>query len=152
MKIFIENEAGYPKKNIFNEKTFEYIETLDVARAYPYPYGFILNTTAADGDNIDAFILTDQILKKGQIVDCEPIGLMEQYEKSWNQSNIEEVDHNVLVVLKGEKNKSIDEAVKTKLTNFVTHVFDNIQKNKTRVGQFLDKPHAEEHIKKHEDG
>lgn len=153
MKVFIENEAGYNKKNIFNEKTLDHIETIEVARAYPFPYGFILNTTGEDEDNVDVFVITDQKLKSGQIVECEPIGLMEQFEQSWNpaKSSIEETDHNVLAVLKGTTYYQISEETKGVLTEFVRHVFDTIKKNKTRVGRFLDKRSALKYIKEHED-
>jgi len=153
MRIFIENEANSNKKNLFNEKTLEFIKTIEVARAYPYPYGFILGTTAEDEDNIDAFVITDRKLKKGQIVDCEPIGLMEQFEKSWDKSksNIEEIDHNVLVVLKEEKDKKLNKEIKNRLTEFVTCIFDNIQKNKTRVGQFLSKEDAIRYVEEYRD-
>mgnify|MGYP001570857230 CR=1 FL=1 len=66
MKAFIENEAGSNQKNIYNEKTLEYKKTVTVSRKYPYPYGFILDTTSGDGDNLDVFVLTEKKLKSGQ--------------------------------------------------------------------------------------
>ena len=70
MKVFIENEAGSNQKNLYNEKTLEYRKTVGVSRKYPYPYGFILETTSGDGDNLDCFILTEKKLKTGSIVNC----------------------------------------------------------------------------------
>src|SRR3989338_6852639 len=104
MKVFIENDADSNQKNIYNEKSLEYKKTVKVSRKYPYPYGFILDTTSGDGDNVDAFIITDKPLKSGQIVECEHVGLMEQMEKTWDESkgDREEVDHNVLAVLSGD--------------------------------------------------
>ena len=77
MKVFIENEAGSNQKNLYNEKILEYRKTVTVSRKYPYPYGFILDTTSGDDDNVDAFIITDKPLKSGQIIECKPVGLME---------------------------------------------------------------------------
>ena len=151
MKVFIENEAGSDQKNLYNEKTLEYKKTVTVSRKYPYPYGFILDTTSGDGDNVDAFIITDKKLKQGQIVECEPVGLMEQIEKSWDESNsgMEEIDHNILAVLT-EENQShqsvVSDEVKAMLTDFVLHVFDHIRPNKNRVGNFLDKQDALKYI------
>lgn len=34
MKVFIENEAGFARKNIYNEKTLEYKETFIVSRVF----------------------------------------------------------------------------------------------------------------------
>jgi len=103
MKVFIENEADSNQKNLYNEKTLEYKKTVTVSRKYPYPYGFVLNTTSGDGDNLDCFIITDKKLKSGQVVECEPIGLMEQIETAWGQTggNIEEEDHKMLAILPG---------------------------------------------------
>ncbi len=152
MKVFIENEADSDQKNLYNEKTLEYKKTVTVSRKYPYPYGFVLDTTSRDGDNVDVFVITDKKLKSGQIVECEPIGLMEQIEKSWDKSkDIEEVDHNVLMVLKDNGQVFVSDDVKNLLTDFVLHVFDHIQPNKNRVGSFLNKESALEYIKKCKD-
>lgn len=69
MRVFIENEAGSDKKNLFNEKTFAYKKTVTGSRVYPFPHGFILNTTNRDGDALDCFILTRQELKSRQLLD-----------------------------------------------------------------------------------
>ena len=148
MKVFIENEAGLDQKNLYNEKTLEYKKTYTVSKKYPYPYGFILDTTSGDGDNVDAFIITNIKLKSGQIIECEPIGLMEQIELSLDSENIEkeEIDHNVLMVVKGETSGIIDDEIKNTLTDFVLHVFDHIQLNKNKVGNFLGKEAAIKYI------
>jgi inorganic pyrophosphatase len=80
IKVFIQNEAGSNRKNYHNEKTLEYRETRLVSCPYPYPYGFILGTDAKDGCNLDVFVITQRRLTTGQILECEVIGLMEQFE------------------------------------------------------------------------
>lgn len=135
MKAFIENEAGSNKKNIFNEKTFEYKKTYIVSCAYPFPYGFIPNTTSGDGDCLDCFILTEKHLKPGDVIEAEPIGLMEQIEDG-------EEDHKILAVLPGEYTKVTDD-IKEKLTDFVTHVFDYLEGKRIEVGRFLGKDDAD---------
>lgn len=152
MKVFIENEADSNQKNIYNEKTLEHKKTVTVSRKYPYPYGFILDTTSGDGDNLDVFVVTDKKLKSGQVVECEPIGLMEQIETTWEQSkgNVDEEDHNVLAVFPNE-NTVIDGRVKDKLRDFVSHIFDHLPNKKVRVGDFLDKEAALQYIEKCKD-
>ncbi len=151
MKAFIENAKGTFEKKIHDEKTLNYIKSIRVARAYPYPYGFILNTTSEDQDNVDVFILTDQNLKSGDVVEIEPIALMEQFEKSWDIPNKEEVDHNVIAVIKGENQIHFNENIKQTLNEFVLHVFDNIQINKTKAGHFLGKDQAIKFIESKKD-
>ncbi|MFA6215514.1 MAG: inorganic diphosphatase [Patescibacteria group bacterium] len=140
MKIFIENEAGSDQKNLYNEKTLEYKKTVAVSRKYPFPYGFILGTTSGDGDKLDCFVITEQKLKTGQTVECEPIGIMEQIEDG-------KEDHNILTRLFGDK-ATIDEKIKSKLMEFVSHVFDHRIGKAVKVGRFLGKKEAENYIKK----
>lgn len=149
IKVFIENEAGSNKKNIFNEKTLEYKRTHVLSRKYPYPYGFILETTSGDGDNVDCFVITKKKLKTGEIVECETAALMEQIETSWDDSkkDIEEEDNKILAVLKNEEIEIKDE-IKKELGECVLHAFDHIPHKKIRVGRFLDKGAADEYIRK----
>ncbi len=147
IQVFIENEAHSSRKNIFNEKTLEYLESTTVTGEYPYPYGFILNTTGGDGDNVDCFVLTQKPLKSGQVVECEPIGLMEQTESSWEHPGEQEEDHTVLATLVGET-FLIEEGFKTAMREFVLHIFDHLPGKKTTVGDFLDKDAAIRYINK----
>ena len=136
IKVFIENQADSNQKNIYNEKTLEYKKTVTVSRKYPYAYGFILNTTSGDGDNLDCFVLTDRKLITGETVTVEPIGLMEQLDSG-------EEDHNILAVLVGET-FSVNDQVQDDLTDFIAHVFDHLPDKTVSVGRFLS---AEQAIK-----
>jgi inorganic pyrophosphatase len=143
MKVFIQNEAGSFVKRFHHEKTLELKGEERVSRAYPYPYGFILDTTAEDGDNVDCFILTRKNLRTGQIVESEAVGLMEQIEDG-------QIDHNVLAALHGEDPQLTSE-VETTLTEFVHHVFDHIPGKNIQTGAFLGKLAAIEHVSKYWD-
>jgi len=150
IKVFVENEGHSNRKNTFNEKTLQYIKTATVTGEYPYPYGFILNTTGGDGDNVDCFVVTEKPIKSGQLVECEPIGLMEQTESSWERPGEQEEDHTVLATLIGET-ALIDEAFKASMRHFVLHIFDHIPGKKTTVGDFLAKEAAIRYIDKCKD-
>lgn len=139
IKVFIENEADSDQKNIYNEKTLEHKKTYTVSRKYPFPYGFILNTTSGDGDNVDCFILTQQPLKTGQTIECEVVGMMEQVEDGKS-------DHNILASLP-EDQIVINEKVKNELTDFVSHVFDHLPNKLIKVGAFLDQVAAKKFIR-----
>ncbi|MEX2369204.1 MAG: inorganic diphosphatase [Candidatus Paceibacterota bacterium] len=152
IKVFIENEAASNQKNIFNEKKLEFMKKVQVSAEYPYPYGFILNTTGEDGDNIDCFVLTDQQLRTGDIIECEPIGLMEQVETSWSpeKTELEENDHNVLACIDDEL-VEINKSVREKLEDFVSHVFDHMENKTIKVGSFLGSQSALDYITTHMD-
>jgi len=140
IKVFVENEAGSDQKNLYDEKTLNYKKTITVSRKYPLAYGFILDTTSGDGDNLDCFVITNQTLKQGQTIECEPIGIMEQFEDEDSKE-----DHNVLAKLAGEE-VVITEEIKRNLTEFVLHVFDHRPGKIVKVGQFLGKEFAEKYI------
>src|SRR5262245_38925821 len=115
IKVFIQNEAGSDRKNYHDEKTLAYKETRIVSRAYPYPYGFILGTSAGDGCNLDVFVLTKRHLSTGQILECEPIGLMQQFEDGLD-------DHNVMARLPDDDPVEVTNEVQGVLTDFVLNV------------------------------
>ncbi len=130
-------------KHSHDEKTLTPKGTARVSRAYPWPYGFVLGTTARDGLNVDCFVLTARPLSTGQIVECEPVGLMEQIEDG-------QEDHNVLAALLDEE-AIVDDKTKQILTEFVVHVFDHIAGKRISVGRFLGRDAALAHILSHRD-
>ena len=140
MKIFIENKAGTDKKNLYNEKTLEYKKTVTVSRKYPYPYGFVLGTTSGDGDNLDCFVITEKKLKTGDIVECEPVGIMEEIEDG-------EEDYNILARLVDEE-AAVNKKVKEALIEFVSHILEHRVGKVVEVGRFFGKQEAKKYIHK----
>ena len=130
IQVFIENPAGSRTKNIHDEKTLELKDSIPVARAYPFPYGFILGTTNEDGDNLDCFVLTDRALRRGDVIACSVMGLIEQFEDG-------KQDHKILATLAGES-VALTESVKSELKVFVTQVFSDQPGKSISVGEFLD--------------
>jgi inorganic pyrophosphatase len=141
LRVFIENEAGSFVKHLHDENTLELQGTTRVSRAYPFPYGFVLNTSAADGDNVDCFVVTRQRLQSRDIVECEPIGLMEQIED-------DEIDHKILAVLPGEE-AAVDREMQQNLVEFARHVFDHVPDKKMEVGEFRNREAAREFVFEH---
>jgi inorganic pyrophosphatase len=143
IRVFVQNEAGSDRKNYHNEKTLEYKETKLVSCAYPYPYGFIIGTHANDGCNLDVFVITRRRLTTGQILECEAIGLMEQFEDGVD-------DHNVLAKLLDE-DVEITNDVRGILANFVMNVFRHVDGKQIAVGAFQNAQAARAHIIAHLD-
>jgi inorganic pyrophosphatase len=143
VRVFIENEAGSFVKHLHEEKTLKLKGTTRVSRAYPLPYGFVLETSAEDGDNVDCFVLTAKPLRSGEIVDCEPVGLMEQIEDG-------QVDHKVLAALPGEEVK-LDLKTRQSLIEFASHVFDHVPDKNMKVGEFRDQKAAADYVLLHRD-
>ena len=133
--VFIQIEAGSNQRHFHNEKTLEWKGTVEVSRRYPFPYGFVIGTTSADGGNLDCFVITKKPLQAGQIVECEAIGLMEQFEDK-------ELDHKVLARLLSDEIE-IDSNVRETLTEFTYRLFEHFEGTQVRVGKFLEGEHAE---------
>jgi inorganic pyrophosphatase len=138
IKVFIQVEAGSCDKNLYNEKTLEYKETRRVSRPYPYPYGFILETSSEDGGNLDCYLITNEELKSGTIVECEPIGLLEQHED-------EEADHKILATMPGQ-DVVISQELLQELQNFIYAMFARFPDIHVCVGPILPREAALRHI------
>lgn len=143
VKVFIENPAGSSIKHIHDEKTLKLKSTATVSSVYPLPYGFVLRTTAEDGDNVDCFVLTKRLLDRGAIIDCEPIGLMEQVEDG-------KVDNKILATIHDEP-VALDDEIRHSLVEFARHVFDHVPGKVMVVGGFRDKAAALAYLRQHQD-
>ena len=138
IKVFIEAEAGSSSKNRYDETTLEYLGTGRVALPYPYPYGFVLGTKAADGDNVDCYVLTTSRLCTGTVVECEPVGLLQQQEDG-------EIDDKVLATLPGQ-HAELNEDLLQVLETFIYGVFSWYPGTSVRVGKLLPREAALDHL------
>lgn len=138
IQVLIQVAAGSCDKELYNERTLEYRETRRIARPYPYPYGFIIGTSAADGDCVDCYLITHDPLKSGTIVECEPVGLLEQDEDG-------EVDHKVLAAMPGQ-NVALGPALLQELQDFISAVFATFPDVRVRVGPILPRAAALRHL------
>lgn len=136
--VFIENPAGSTLKHHYDERRLVLQRTTPVSRPYPFHYGFIRDTAAADGDCLDCFVLSARAQQSGDVVECAVIGLLEQWEDGLS-------DHNVLACPAGESAR-VDAAVQSALSVFVAHVFEHIPGKRVRAGRFLDAQAAARHI------
>jgi inorganic pyrophosphatase len=145
IRVFVQNEAGSDRKNYHDEKTLVFRRSVVVSHKYPFPYGFIVGTDSGDDCNVDCYVITDRVLKIGQVVECEPIGLMEQFEDGV-------VDHNVLARLPNE-DRNVSDDVVSALTEHVLECFQHVSGKRMSVGRFLGASDAHAHIASHaEDG
>ena len=140
IQVLIQAEAGSHDRKIYNEKTLEYRETRQMPQPFPYPYGFVIDTSAEDGDAVDCYLITKDRLKAGSIVGCEPIGLLEQHEG-------DEIDHKVLAAMPGQDVETGAELLK-ELQDFIYSVFAQFQDIQVRVGPIQSRAVALNHIQK----
>ena len=62
-----------------------------LSQPYPGNYGFVENTLADDGDELDAVVMVGYPLQTGCVVRCRPVGVVRMEDE-------EGVDHKVLMV------------------------------------------------------
>ncbi|MCU1300492.1 MAG: inorganic pyrophosphatase [Candidatus Sulfotelmatobacter sp.] len=55
--------------------------------SFPYDFGFVPSTKAADGDPLDVLALTDEPLFPGCLVECNLIGAIESEQQEQGQRN-----------------------------------------------------------------
>jgi inorganic pyrophosphatase len=141
IEVLIQVAAGSCEKALYNEQTLEYRETRRTAQPYPYPYGFIVGTSAADGDCVDCYLMTHDPLKAGTIVACEPVGLLEQDEGG-------EVDHKVLAALPGQ-DVALGQGLVQELQDFISALFASYPDVRVCVGPLLPREAALQHLQEH---
>ena len=143
IKVLIQAEAGSADKMRYDEKTLNPIGVGKVARPYPYAYGFVVATTAADGDNADCYIIGGDYLKTGSIVDCEVVGLLDQFEAG-------EADHKVLAVVAGQSTV-LPDGVFEILEDFIYGVFTEYPDCAVSVGPIHSRDAALQYISECQD-
>lgn len=110
---------------------------------YPFPYGFILGTRGEDGDGIDCFVITENELHSGDIVECRAIGILEFSEGG-------ETDLKAIV-------KPEDEIVEfgsvelDRIRAFITVIFSRFPEIRIGFGRFVGRREAEAMLEKCKD-
>ena len=140
IKVLIQVEAGSRDKHFYDERTLEYKETRRGSQPYPYAYGFIIGTSAEDGDCVDCYLLSSDGAQAGTIVECEPVGLLEQDEGG-------EVDHKVLAALPDQA-VELGPGLLKELQDFICAIFAKYPEIQVRVGPIRPREAALNHIQK----
>ena len=150
INVLVEIPLGEIKKFELNPQTgiLEVDRVLAATMPFPYNYGFIPQTLASDGDALDAVILSDQVLPKGQAVVCWPVALLKMEDEHG-------VDGKVLCVpidsQESQYNKINDLAdiglpVREKIALFFKHYKETESDKWTKVFDFADRAMALELI------
>jgi len=85
--VVIESVKGSRNKFKFDEKSgmFKLSKVLPEGMVFPYDFGFVPSTRAADGDPLDVLVLMDEPAFPGCLVECRPIGAIEAEQEQQGQ-------------------------------------------------------------------
>ena len=136
VKAIVEVEKGSSKRAVLDDNltVLKYRQT---STPYPFAYGFILNTSSDDGDGVDCYILTNKHLEVGAILDCVPIGLLEQFEN-------DEVDSKVICLLKNDDFQFGQEHIQ-QIKDFILQIFKRYP-DEIRFGDYKDGEYTVKYI------
>jgi inorganic pyrophosphatase len=139
IQMLVQVAAGSCDRQIYNERTLEYLGTRFGSRPYPYPYGFIIGTNAEDGACVDCYLITRDRLVAGSIVECEPVGLLLQDEDG-------EIDHKILAVIPGQE-VVVGQKLLRELQTFIGAIFAGHPELRVCVGPILPREAALKHLR-----
>ena len=139
IKVCIEAAAGSRQKHRFDIDTRAHQGMRQVSQPYPYPYGFILDTKTTDGDGVDCYVITHERLAPGVVVECEPVGMLEQIENG-------EIDHKVLAAMPGDT-VHLTQEIEQELRSFIGELFADNPEMHVRVERILPREEAAKHVK-----
>ena len=116
VSIFIEIEQFSNQKYEIDKTTgkLQLDRILEYPYFYPYSYGFIPGTLAADGDDLDALIITDKPIQKDNTYTSHIVGVLVMEDEKG-------MDEKVLCVLDEDINKISD------ISNFSGEILENIK-------------------------
>jgi inorganic pyrophosphatase len=79
LHVIVESPAGATSKLKWDEELglFTLSRPLPVGLAYPHDWGFVPGTRAADGDPLDALVLSQGVTYPGVLLRCRPLGVVE---------------------------------------------------------------------------
>ena len=138
IQVMIQVARGSCDQKLYDERTLEYLKARRVSQPYPYPYGFIVGTSAADGDCVDCYLITSDEITSGTIVECEPVGLLLQDENG-------EIDHKILAVLLGQ-DITLGPKLLQELQEYIYAIFAKYPDMEVRVGPILSREAALHHL------
>jgi len=128
--VFIENPKGAVAKIHHDEEALVPTHCELVDAPYLHAYGFVVGVSSGDGDMLDCFVISDEVLYTGDRLECIPIGYLEQWEN-------DEEDFDIIAVPASEPTLidsiSLDD-LHDELTAFIGAVFANKPDRNLRAG------------------
>jgi len=141
--VMVEIPRGSRNKYEYDKETGRFIldRMLFSSVHYPADYGFIPDTLAEDGDELDALVLVGEATFPGCVIRARPIGVFEMWDEKGP-------DEKILAVPVSDPQwnwvqdlKDVPPHLLREITHFF-QVYKDLEEKKTRVGGWQDRQHA----------
>jgi len=144
----VEIPKGSSDKYEYNSitKKLELDRVLSVAMHYPEKYGFIPETLAPDGDELDFICLTEKTGGAGDDIEARIIGVLRMIDNGEQDDKLLVVDNNEPELNYIQSLKDVPEKRKRKIAHFFAH-YKDLENKKVEVGEFEGKEQAEKLLK-----
>lgn len=139
--IEIEKDSNMKYETCKDTKALVLDRVLPAPYVYPYPYGYIVNTRAADGDELDVLILTERLIPRDTFLDVYIVGVLIMEDEKG-------MDEKILCVLPEDADRITDIGdVSADIQERIHKFFTNYKKADgpskwSCVGGFRNKRHA----------
>jgi inorganic pyrophosphatase len=104
LHVVVETPAGATTKIKWDPQlgAFSLSRPLPLGMAYPHDWGFVPSTRAADGDPVDAMVLSEGTTYPGLVIPCRPIGVV-RLEQNRKQGGGRERNDRIIAVAASAK-------------------------------------------------
>jgi len=140
--VYIEIEQGSNLKYEYCKESQQLVldRILPEPYYYPFPYGYIVNTKAIDGDELDILILTDAYIPNNSYLDAYIVGVLIMEDEKG-------MDEKVLCVLEENMERirdisDVDVDTCNKIQHFFTHYKSKTPGKWSIVQEYRDKQYA----------
>ncbi len=141
--VMVEIPRGSRNKYEYDKETGRFFldRMLFSSVHYPADYGFIPDTLAEDGDELDALVLVGEATFPGCIIRARPVGVFEMWDEKGPDEKI------LAVPVSDPQWNWVQELsdVPAHLLREITHffqVYKDLEGKQTRVGSWKDREHA----------
>jgi inorganic pyrophosphatase len=109
INVMVESPRGSAIKFKYdqNDRAMTVSRPLPLGLVFPFDWGFIPGTRAADGDPLDAFILWDGSSYPGVLIPCRPIGVVNVEQTSAASPRRERNDRVAVIPLKAPRQDTL---------------------------------------------
>ena len=148
VKMYVEIPKGSSDKYEYNSitKRLELDRVLLVAMHYPEKYGFVPETLAPDGDELDFICLTEKTGGSGNDIEARIIGVLRMIDNGEQDDKLLVVDNNEPELNYIQSLEDVPEKRTRKIAHFFAH-YKDLENKKVEVGEFEGKEQAEKLLK-----